>query len=39
MNGMAWMRKVDPSNSKNTGLAQATRSRLYILYFSDPRSH
>ena len=31
---------VEPlQDAKDKGLAQASRSRLYILYFSDPRSH
>ena len=31
---------VEPlQNAKDKGLAQASRSRLYIFYFSDPRSH
>ena len=28
-----------PQNAKDKGLAQASSSRLYIFYFSDPRSH
>ena len=40
MNGMPWMRKVEPlQDAKDKGLAQASRSRLYIFYFSDQRSH
>ena len=31
---------VEPlQDAKDKGLAQAPRSRLYIFYFSDPRSH
>ena len=28
-----------PQDAKDKGLAQASRSRLFILHFSDPRSH
>ena len=28
-----------PQDAKDKGLAQAQSSRLYIFYFSDPRSH
>ena len=31
--------KLIPQNAKEKGLAQAQSSRLYIFYFSDPRSH
>ena len=31
---------VEPlQDAKDKGLAQAPRSRLYIIHFSDPRSH
>ena len=39
---MEWhgLKDVEPlQDAKDKGLAQASRSRLYILYFSDPRSH
>ena len=39
---MKWhgLEDVEPlQNAKDKGLAQAPRSRLYIFYFSDPRSH
>ena len=39
---MKWhgLEDVEPlQDAKDKGLAQASRSRLYIFYFSDPRSH
>ena len=39
---MKWhgLKDVEPLlDAKDKGLAQAQSSRLYILYFSDPRSH
>ena len=39
MIGMAWIRKWILQNAKDKGLAQAQSKRLYIFYFSDPRSH
>ena len=39
---MEWhgLEDVEPlQDAKDKGLAQASRSRLYIFYFSDPRSH
>ena len=39
---MKWhgLEDVEPlQDAKDKGLAQAPRSRLYIFYFSDPRSH
>ena len=39
---MEWhgLKDVEPlQDAKDKGLAQAPRSRLYIFYFSDPRSH
>ena len=39
---MAWQGQEDVEplqNAKDKGLAQAPSSRLYIFYFSDPRSH
>ena len=39
---MEWhgLEDVEPlQDAKDKGLAQASSSRLFILYFSDPRSH
>ena len=39
---MEWhgLKDVEPlQDAKDKALAQASRSRLYIFYFSDPRSH
>ena len=39
---MEWhgLKDVEPlQDAKDKGLAQAPRTRLYIFYFSDPRSH
>ena len=39
---MEWhgLEDVEPlQDAKDKGLAQASSSRLYIFYFSDPRSH
>ena len=39
---MEWhgLKDVEPlQDAKDKGLAQVSRSRLFILYFSDPRSH
>ena len=39
---MEWhgLKDVEPlQDAKDKGLAQASRSRLYIFYFRDPRSH
>ena len=39
---MEWhgLKDVEPlQDAKDKGLAQASSTRLYILYFSDPRSH
>ena len=39
---MEWhgLKDVEPlQDAKDKGLAQASSSRLHILYFSDPRSH
>ena len=39
MIGMAWIRKWTLQNTKDKRLAQTQSTRLYIFYFSDPRSH
>ena len=39
MEGHGLVDVVPPQDANVKGLAQAPRTRLYIFYFSDPRSH